>query len=389
MTEHGTFSIRESFGGVRPLVEVMDEFAAAGLDAVVDREGMGALFLRADDCERLLTTRGFAAVAMPVLEMSGVSDGPLHELWSVLMFGKDGAEHRRIRGAVARSYTAGAVAGQERFVGDLAGRLAGALPSGAAFDLYDDYALPLASRSVCRLVGLPAEDVGRATAWSLDLVAAFGALSVEARSRAETAAGQFCSYLDDLLRQPERLPDGIAARLVADPDLPLSYAELRGLIANLTFGGLDAIAKSLTTGVYHLLVHGRWDELVAEPELAPLAAEELLRFFPPTGATIRVATEAFSCGGVDVDPRQLVLPSLRAACRDPEAFANPDAIDLRRPPGKPYAFGAGAHFCLGLHLARLVLGQGLAALARRAPSLALAVSEARIPWGARSTAWSV
>src|SRR6266545_2271652 len=95
--EPGMFSMRDSFGGARPFVEVQDEFIAAGHDVVIDDAGFGALFLRAEDCEGLLTSRRFGAVALPILSLSGVFDGPLYDLWSVLMGSKDGDEHRRIR----------------------------------------------------------------------------------------------------------------------------------------------------------------------------------------------------------------------------------------------------------------------------------------------------
>ncbi|MGQ0465285.1 MAG: cytochrome P450 [Sporichthyaceae bacterium] len=380
MREPGVISITEAFGGVRPINEAMDEFVAAGHEVMVDRDGGGALFLRADDCERLLTERGFTAVAMPVLAMSGVVDGPLYDLWSVLMFGKDGEEHRRIRGAASHWFTPAAVAARSDGAAALAAELAEILPTSGEFDLWADFALPLAGRSICGLVGIP--DWARATEWALDLVAAFGFLSPEARVRAEKAAAEFCAYLDDLLAEPHRIAPGtIAAALLAGDAKELSPAETRGLIANMTFGGLEAIAKVLTTGVAHLLDHGLWSDLVADPALAASAADELVRFDPPLAATVRLTAEPLECRGVAMPPGQFVFPSLRAACRDPELFDDPESLRLRRRPGKPFAYGAGAHFCLGMHLARQVVAEGLAALARSHPSLTLAVDRADVPWG--------
>ena len=42
-----------------------------------------------------------------------------------------------------------------------------------------------------------------------------------------------------------------------------------------------------------------------------------------------------------------------AANHDPDQFDNPRKFDAARSPNRHLAFGAGAHQCLGLHLARL------------------------------------
>jgi hypothetical protein len=57
-------------------------------DVWTDESQMMIAFSGEDDVETLLNDPRFGAVAMPMLEMSGVTNGPLHELWSLLMFGK-------------------------------------------------------------------------------------------------------------------------------------------------------------------------------------------------------------------------------------------------------------------------------------------------------------
>ncbi|HEX7838057.1 MAG TPA: cytochrome P450 [Kofleriaceae bacterium] len=63
---------------------------------------------------------------------------------------------------------------------------------------------------------------------------------------------------------------------------------------------------------------------------------------------------------------------LGAANRDPDAFPDPDRLDLTRKPGHHMAFAHGAHYCLGAPLARLEARIALPAILRRLPELALA-----------------
>ncbi|MFI6890091.1 cytochrome P450, partial [Streptosporangium canum] len=68
-----------------------------------------------------------------------------------------------------------------------------------------------------------------------------------------------------------------------------------------------------------------------------------------------------------------VILSYATANRDPERFADPHRLDLRRQDGGHLAFGHGIHQCLGQQLARVELRVALPALVNRFPTLRLAV----------------
>ncbi|MEJ3656627.1 cytochrome P450 [Actinomycetes bacterium KLBMP 9759] len=67
-----------------------------------------------------------------------------------------------------------------------------------------------------------------------------------------------------------------------------------------------------------------------------------------------------------------MLASAEAANRDPEAFPDPDVLDIHRSARNHVAFGFGVHQCLGQPLARLELQIAYPALLRRFPNLAVA-----------------
>ena len=62
---------------------------------------------------------------------------------------------------------------------------------------------------------------------------------------------------------------------------------------------------------------------------------------------------------------------LAAANRDPEAFADPDRLDITRERIKPLSFGGGIHLCLGAQLARIEATEALGVLLERLPELEL------------------
>jgi cytochrome P450 len=347
-------------------------------DVVTDEAGLMVGFQAADDVEALLTDRTFGAVAMTTLQFSGVSDGPLHQLWSLLMFGKDGDAHRRLRRPVSAEFTPKAV---ERYRSDI-DRFATELA--AAFDgeveLWTQFALPLSARASCRIVGIPESDADMIGRWGVDLVGAFFLMSPQMRDRAEAAAVEFSNYLEAHLDSLRAHPgDDVASRLLrSDADHDLAHLELRALVANLVFGGLEATAKAITTGTHNLIVEGQWDALVARPEMVAHAVSELLRFSPPIGPA-RVVTQDATLRDVPLHAGQMAVLDVASACRDPRHYDNADALDITREPGRQLAFGAGPHFCLGANLAKITLESAFATLTHRLPGLKL--SESRpIEW---------
>jgi cytochrome P450 len=84
----------------------------------------------------------------------------------------------------------------------------------------------------------------------------------------------------------------------------------------------------------------------------PTAVEELLRFAGPSLMQRRVSRERFELLGLTIPLNQRVELRLAEANRDPDEFADPDRLDLRRQAAGHLAFGGGAHSCVGSPLIR-------------------------------------
>jgi cytochrome P450 len=98
-----------------------------------------------------------------------------------------------------------------------------------------------------------------------------------------------------------------------------------------------------------------------DPAAIETAIEEFLRYDSSNQLGNRITTGAAVVGGVALEPRARVTLCIGAANRDPAQFPDPDRLDVRRKPNRHLAFGAGAHQCAGLHVARV---EGRMAIAR-------------------------
>jgi cytochrome P450 len=155
-----------------------------------------------------------------------------------------------------------------------------------------------------------------------------------------------------------------------DRDEVLTEGELVATCILLLVAGHETTTSLIGNGLLALLRHPeQLDRLRADPELAPAAVEELVRYDSPVQLTMRVAREDARIGGRDVPRGWFVVVLGGAANRDPEVHADPDRLDVGRAPSAHLAFGQGIHFCLGAPLARLEAQVALRALVRRRPEL--------------------
>ncbi|MCT2585115.1 cytochrome P450 [Actinophytocola gossypii] len=330
------------------------------------------LVTRHQDVRTVLSDKRFSrAVAQgldqPRLRVENMNDG---------IMGMDPPDHTRLRKLAMKAFTARRVEKMRAQVRDLATELIdGMVALGQPVDLVEHFARPLPVTVICGLLGVPVEDYPKFTRWT------------EAFTNDESAMGdvvatlgpEMDAYIAELVAQRRRRPtDDLLGALVRSRDDgdKLTETELIDLAgAGLLTAGTETVSSALPGFVHALLKHPEsLARLRARPELMPSAVEELLRFVPINTAAMfaRYALEDVELSGVLVRAGEPVLPSLAAANRDPEVFADPDRLDLTRATNPHVTFGFGPHLCMGAQLARLELQESLGALLTRFPDLGVA-----------------
>jgi cytochrome P450 len=192
-------------------------------------------------------------------------------------------------------------------------------------------------------------------------------------------------YLVDLLATRRKdLGEDLVSALIraADEDEVFTEDELVSTLVLLIIAGHKTTANLIGNGTQALLRHPDQLELLrGDPSLAESAVEEFLRFESPVfRGTIRIATEDIRLGDVDIPEQSFVHLLLSSANRDPDAFDDPDRLDITRTPNKHFAFGHGAHFCAGAPLSRVEGSVAFPTLLRRLPGLRLAVAPDELAW---------
>ncbi|MFJ7910148.1 cytochrome P450 [Kitasatospora sp. NPDC096204] len=354
-------------------------YARMRSESPVHRSAQGIWYLtRYADVEAALTdprlsndrdrmTRAYVALGGDLKSFSRLTD----RLGRV-MSNTDPPDHARLRKLANRAFTARRVEalrdGVQRIVDRLIDR---AVQAGPAMDLIEAVAAPLPMSVVCRLFGIPDDDLPQVKTW----FSRFGRLS-EDLDKSEEAIDQYEEYLARLIRARRADPgDDLISALVAtqQQDDRLTDSELLSTCFVLITAGDETTTQLIGNGMLALLRHpDQLARLRADPGLIRGAVEELARYDTVTQAIVRVVAEDLEIGGRTLREGELVYLFLGATNRDPERFEDPDRLDLTRPDNRHLSFGNGPHFCLGGPLAKLQAEVAVGTLVRRLPGLRLA-----------------
>ncbi|WAZ24790.1 cytochrome P450 [Streptomyces cinnabarinus] len=304
------------------------------------------------------------------------------------MANNDPPHHTRLRGLVSHGFTRRRINALTPRAESVTGELLDAVAPTGRSDIIADLAFPLPVLVICELLGVPTRDRETFRTWAArTLSTAAGPRTREERSRRLRAyftrlvAVRRAAVRPDLA--PDEQPDLLSALIVAqERDSSLDDEELIGLAVLLLVAGHETTTNLIGNGLLTLLLHPDQLRLLREDSaLLPSAVEELLRYEGSAGqSSLRVAVDDVVIGGTVIPRGSVVNIGLSLANRDPEAFRDSDALDVRRDPNPHLAFGHGIHYCLGAPLARMLATTALGALLDRFDALQLAVPPDELRW---------
>jgi cytochrome P450 len=334
----------------------------------------GPEVLRYGDVHTVLRDPRFAAPRGLGLDSQGITSGPLWNRAATSILSIDGDAHSRLRRLVSKAFSPRAIARLQSVVRQTVNELVQAMAAAGSGDVVADVSRRYPTPIICTLLGVPPQDWHLFSGWADSIMKIFNWNVVNDGPEIEQAWDELDTYLEDVLAQRRcALTDDLVSELLRAEDAGdrLSHSELLMLAGALLIAGTDTTRNQLSAAIECLIDRpDQWAMLAAQPHLTHQAVEELVRFHPVVFGTMRCATEDVELAGVTIPAGTLVLANTAAANRDPAVFADPDRLDITRELSSPIlTFGGGVHYCLGAHLARLELAEGLCAFASRCPGL--------------------
>ena len=307
------------------------------------------------------------------LAAQGITSGPVWDRAVKGLLSLDGAEHHRLRRLVSKAFTPKAAARLRTTCVEVINELVDQHTSAGHCDMVADIARQYPIAIICALLGVPHQHWQQFSDWADDIFKLFAWNVANDAPDILRAWEELDAYLDGMVaRRRDALTEDLLSDLIraeVDGDR-LTHEELLMLAGGILMAGTDTTRNQLAAAVQVLCDHpDQWALLAENPELAPGAVEELMRFSPIIFSTMRVAVEDVELAEFTIPAGTLVIPNTAAANRDPAVYDEPERLDITRDsPPAMLTFGGGIHYCLGAHLARIELAEALTVITRRMPN---------------------
>jgi len=346
--------------------------AAAALGPTALDSATGALWVfRYDEIDRLAHDANLIGVGLTWFDLMGI-DGDLRRWYGSLMFTNEGDTHSRLRRLVSRAFTPRSAERLRAHAAEVVRERFDTLGIAGEGDLMDLFGR-VAMRVMCRLLGVPEEEVDVFGAWADALSPVFGFMDPQQIAAARSALTELLEYVAALVdkRNGDPQDDLITALLRATEDGDaLRRDEVVTMVANLLVGGHDTTTSQIGCSLLTLMRHN--DAVVrirsGEAEVAA-AVSETMRYEPSIGIIPRTVAAPLDVGGVTRPAGTMVLLSVLMANRDPAVWERADTFEVGRfaRPDVPrlISFGTGPHYCLGASLARMTLEETVAGFVER------------------------
>ncbi|MBV7258731.1 cytochrome P450 [Erythrobacter crassostreae] len=241
------------------------------------------------------------------------------------------------------------------------------LAAGPDIDFVKQVSGPYPLHVVMQILGVPEEDEPRMLMLTQQMFGGqdedlnqSGMAAMTPEQITQLVAGavkDFEAYFAGITAEKRVNPTSDVASTIANSVVdgsPLNDRDMMGYYIILAAAGHDTTSAS-TAGAMMALAHDpeQFARVKADRSLLAGIVEEAIRWTSPVQHFMRTVAKDTQLGGQELKQGDWLMINYVAANHDPSQFEDPRRFDAARSPNRHLAFGAGAHQCLGLHLARL------------------------------------
>lgn len=273
---------------------------------------------------------------------------------------RDGADHMRLRRAMQPAFTARHIREVWKpLFAEVVAAYVDRLPTDRPVDLFGELTAPVAARCLAHLLGLTNATDDDLIFWSQALIDGAGNFGWQPGpfEVSDRANDQMQACFDTARDAKLRTPDESVMSVQLHSDDPIDWADMISNLKIAIGGGINEPRDAALTAVYGILSNPDQHRALVTGEVSwNVAMEEAIRWVAPIQATSRLVKADTSIDGYFVPAGRVLLVSKASANRDEDVFEDGEGFNIFREKKPHQAFGNGPHFCMGTHIARMLIG---------------------------------
>jgi cytochrome P450 len=304
-----------------------------------------------------------------VARFYGAENTPWARFMSEMLIHNHGSEHDRIRASVEAAFTPRAINRFRELIKQVITELLDEWTPKRNFD-FTEMASFFPIRIMCALLGTSYEAVNKIRE-ALDIQVASMSLIPGMLPDILRAHDVLWNFADEIIKEREAsgpANDGLLldALVEARKTGKIDDVEIRFMLMFLFPAGYDTTKNMLSTTVRVLMDFPEyWERCAKDRAFVTKVVEEMLRHSGIT-CQLRLAEKDCDYEGVRFPKGSMLIFTSLGAGRDPNVYENPADFNPDRVVAhRQISFGRGTHNCMGQHLARALVEEGLHAITQR------------------------
>ena len=285
------------------------------------------------------------------------------------LIARDRADHDRIRSSVRMAFSPRAVVSHRERIQKVVSALLDEWAPKAHFD-FEAFASRFPVAVMFGLIGVPLARIAEVKDW-LETVGQSFSLDRRLFPQIRKGFDELWGFVDCVVK--DRVvsgsggePDLLDALIVAEGEGTINATELRDLLLFLFVAGYDT-SKNQLSHIMNLMLDRpeEWRRCANDRSYCDRVVDEALRH-SGVATSYRNVADDVECRGVTFPRSTMLIFPMGIVCRYSGPFQNGLAFDPQRANANRHtAFSRGMHTCLGMHLARLQIAEGLHLIAQR------------------------
>jgi cytochrome P450 len=326
-----------------------------------------------------------------VVDFYGAANTEWGDFMSEMMIARHGPEHTRMRSSFQVAFTPKNINRYRDLMREVISELLDKWAPKGQFD-FSDFASYFPISVFCGVLGVPRQIVPKIRD-ALENQAASTQMNKDLLPIMLDGFKVLWDFADTAVTDREKQGPGngdlLDVMIAAKKAGKINHKEVCQNLIMLAAGGYDTSKNILGLIMLLMMQHpDQWKRCAEDVDYCRKVVEETLRH-SSIASVYRGVSEEFEYDGVTFPKGTVLFFLMGLAGRDPAVFANPmDFQPERANVDQHVAFGRGKHFCIGLHLARAQLTEGVHLIAQRIRNPRLVGEVTWRPylgiWGARS-----